>query len=151
MSANDQHLANLSLKINVKLGGSNVGLLNRFNCFTNENRFMFIGVNTRQIKFWENVFRDGVSDGQFQVVLNNELADLRREICDNGFGNVPPATVVDRGVIHPMEFELIYLLCFTSARCTKPVSLVTPAYYANLVAYRGRMLQDVAASVDDQF
>ncbi|PWA87910.1 Argonaute/Dicer protein, PAZ [Artemisia annua] len=79
---------------------------------------------------------------------------------DNEFGNVPPRTVVDRGVIHPMEFDFFYLnshfgglgtnkpthysvlwdenrfssdkiqqelicsLCFTTARCTKPVSLV---------------------------
>ncbi|KAH9610803.1 hypothetical protein KSS87_009985 [Heliosperma pusillum] len=148
------------------------------------------------------IFRDGVSDGQFEMVLHEELLDLKREMKANGFScsvtlivaqkrhqtrlfpetqtgrsrNVPPGTVVDTTIVHPFEFDfylcshygsigtskpthyhvlwdehgftsdflqqLIYDLCFTFARCCKPVSLVPPVYYADLLAYRGRMYHE---------
>lgn len=151
------------------------------------------------------VFRDGVSEGQFDMVLNEELIDLMKSVHvgiykppitlvvaqkrhstrlflenwrDGGAsGNVPPGTVVDTRVVHPNDFDfylcshfgglgtskpthyhvlwdenrftsdslqkLIYDLCFTFARCAKAVSLVPPVYYADLVAYRGRIFQEV--------
>lgn len=261
--ANDQYLANLALKINAKLGGSNVEL---FDCFPllKDSHFMFIGADVNHpasrnttspsiaavvgsinwpaanryaarvrpqdhrkekiVNFGEMclelvdsyarvnqvrpekiiLFRDGVSESQFDMVLNEELADIKwafrmknynpsitlivaqkrhqtrlfpegdRDVGPNG--NVPSGTVVDTTIVHPFDFDfylcshygglgtskpthycvlwdehgfgsdplekLIYDLCFTFARCTKPVSLVTPVYYADLAAYRGRLYHE---------
>ncbi|KAL1538441.1 Protein argonaute-2 [Salvia divinorum] len=262
----DQFLGNLCLKINAKLGGSNVELTRRLPHFEEEDHVMFIGadvnhplskksttpsiaavvstvnwpavnryaarvspqdhrtekildfgpicrdlVNTyHQLNGIKPkkivVFRDGVSEGQFDMVLNEELSALKRAVSDDHYqpritlvvaqkrhktrlflenlgdgsatGNVPPGTVVDTKIVHPFEFdfylcshygrigtskavrycvlwdensfssdqlqELIYNLCFTFARSTRPVSLVPPVYYADLVAYRGRLFQEAA-------
>ncbi|PHT97949.1 hypothetical protein BC332_33134 [Capsicum chinense] len=256
----DQYLANLSIKINAKLGGSNMELMERLPNFGGEDNVMFIGADVNHpaarnvtcpsiaavvatvnwpaanryaarvcpqehrtekilnfgsmcadlLKAYARlnsvkpnrivVFRDGVSEGQFDMVLNEELVDLAKAIYDNhyqpaitlvvaqkrhhtrlfpegGPANVPPGTVVDTIIVHPSDFDfylcshfgglgtskpthyhvlwdengfnsdrlqkLIYNMCFTFARCTKPVSLVPPVYYADLVAYRGRMFQEV--------
>mmetsp|Transcript_21084 Transcript_21084/g.56253 ORF Transcript_21084/g.56253 Transcript_21084/m.56253 type:complete len:429 (+) Transcript_21084:1194-2480(+) len=152
------------------------------------------------------VYRDGVSEGQFQQVIDSELMQLRRACMqiDPAFrpfltfvtaqkrhnskvfasnpkdadrsGNVPSGTVVDTTICHPKEFDfflvsqgglqgtsrpthykvlfddnkftpdqlqaLTYRLCFTFARATRSVGLVTPAYYADLLAERGRNLLD---------
>ncbi|KAF8412729.1 hypothetical protein HHK36_000698 [Tetracentron sinense] len=259
--ANDQFLANLALKINAKLGGSNFELYDPLPRFSGNGHVMFIGADVNHPGAWNTtcpsiaavvatinwpaankyasrirpqdhraekiqnfgemclellntyarlnkvkpekivVFRDGVSDGQFDMVLNEELTDLKRAIESDGYsptitlivaqkrhltrlfpdpnerqgdksGNVMPGTVVDTTIVHPYEFDfylcshygglgtskpthyhvlsddhavssdqlqtVIYNLCYTFARCTKPVSLVPPVYYADLAAYRGR-------------
>ncbi|KAI3671865.1 hypothetical protein L1987_87062 [Smallanthus sonchifolius] len=43
--ANDQFLANLVMKINAKLGGANMELVERFPHFSNDDHFMFIGAD----------------------------------------------------------------------------------------------------------
>ncbi|GKU92688.1 hypothetical protein SLEP1_g6387 [Rubroshorea leprosula] len=150
------------------------------------------------------IFRDGVSEWQFDMVLNVELSGLKKafralnyvptitlvvaqkrhltrffpETKEDGCsaGNVLPGTVVDTtvddfsrfnfylcshygniGTSKPTHYQvlwdehgftsdriqqLIYSLCFTSARCTKPVSLVPPVYYADLAAYRGQLYRE---------
>lgn len=258
----DQYFTNLALKINAKLGGTNVEL---FDVLPHMNNcpFMFIGADVNHPASWNTnspsisavvaslncsqasryaasvraqshrveriihlgdmckelvemysrcngvkpekiiYFRDGVSDGQFNMVLNEELQHLKAAIESDhysptitvvvaqkrhhtrlfpkddektqktGTGNVPPGTVVDTGIVDRSTFNfylcshhgslgtskpthyyvlhddhgftsdelqrLIYNLCFTFARCTKPVSLVPPVYYADLMAYRGRL------------
>ncbi|KAJ6882729.1 protein argonaute 2-like [Populus alba x Populus x berolinensis] len=258
---NDQYLANIGLKINAKLGGSNAELSDRLPYFGDENHVMFIGADVNHpaarnttspsiaavvgttnwpaanryaarvrpqdhrcekilnfgdmclelVEFYFRlnkakpekivIFRDGVSEGQFDMVLNDELMDIKRAfrsimytptitlivaqkrhqtrlfLEDGGrIGNVSPGTVVDTKIVHPYEFDfylcshygslgtskpthyhvlwdehglssdqlqkLIYDMCFTFARCTKPVSLVPPVYYADLVAYRGRLYHE---------
>ncbi|PQM40519.1 protein argonaute 2-like [Prunus yedoensis var. nudiflora] len=267
--ANDEYLSYLALKINAKLGGSNVELSDRLPLFRGAGHVMFVGADVNHpatqntispsiaavvatvnwpaanryaarirpqfcrmekilnfgdmclelVETYERlnkvkpdkivVFRDGVGEGQFDMVLNEELLDLKRALGGikyyptitlivaqkrhhtrlfpesssdgNSRGNVLPGTVVDTIIVHPFEFDfylcshygalgtskpihyhvlwdehrftsdqlqkLIYDLCFTSARCTKPVSLVPPVYYADLVAYRGRLYHD---SMEDQ-
>ncbi|KAI9122537.1 hypothetical protein K1719_006377 [Acacia pycnantha] len=154
------------------------------------------------------IFRDGVSEGQFGMVLNEELGDLKSVFRNEKYiptitlvvaqkrhqtrlfleeqkwpsENVCPGTVVDKEVVHPFEFDfylcshhgslgtskpthyhvlyddhkftsddiekLIYDMCFTFARCTKPVSLVPPVYYADLVAYRGRKYYEAKTELE---
>ncbi|KAF2546759.1 hypothetical protein F2Q70_00021426 [Brassica cretica] len=263
----DQYRANLALKINAKVGGSNVELMDTFSFFRKDDQVMFIGADVNhpasrdklspsivavvgtlnwpeanryaarviaqphrkeEIQgFGETclelvkahvqstgkrpnkivIFRDGVSDGQFDMVLNVELLDVKLTFEKNGYnpkitvivaqkrhqtrffpatdndgsdkGNVPSGTVVDTKVIHPFEYDfylcshhggigtskpthyytlwdelgftsdqvqkLIFEMCFTFTRCTKPVSLVPPVYYADMVAYRGRMYHEASS------
>ena len=43
---------------------------------------------------------------------------------------------------------LVYNLCYTYARCTRSVSVVPPAYYAHLAAYRARLYLDSLGGSD---
>ncbi|MED6193882.1 Protein argonaute-2 [Stylosanthes scabra] len=260
----DLFYTNLALKINAKLGGSNVELSHMFPYFEGDRHVMFVGADVNHPGSWDNkspsiaavvatvnwpaanryaarvcpqynrsekilnfgevcselvacysrmngvrperiiIFRDGVSEYQFDMVLNEELHDLKREFQRLNYfptitlivaqkrhqtrffpegwkdgsssGNILPGTVVDAKVTHPFEFDfylcsyygsigtskpthyhvlwdehkfksdelqkLIYDMCFTFAKCSKPVSLVPPVYYADLTAYRGRLYHE---------
>nr|WGH50461.1 argonaute 5 [Nicotiana benthamiana] len=150
-------------------------------------------------------YRDGVSEGQFNQVLLEEMDAIRKACAslEEGYlprvtfvvvqkrhhtrlfpvnhhdhnmtdksGNILPGTVVDTNICHPMEFDfylcshagikgtsrpahyhvlfdengftadaiqnLTNFLCYTYARCTRSVSIVPPAYYAHLAAFRAR-------------
>ncbi|KAJ1020439.1 hypothetical protein NDA13_005757 [Ustilago tritici] len=149
-------------------------------------------------------FRDGVSEGQYQAVLDHELQavnDASREIrpdakikvtfivCGKGHhvrffpkneqdvagyrsGNLPPGICIDKDIVSPfgfdfylqsqaglvgtarpchyvvlrneMEFSSEHLircinsLCYTYCRATRSVSIVPPAYYADILCEKAR-------------
>ncbi|KAF3787403.1 argonaute 7 protein [Nymphaea thermarum] len=260
---NSQYLANLALKINAKVGGSNVALTTtlKAQCLGEDMHVMFMGADVNHPRPWDKVspsiaavvatknwpaaniyeakirsqdnrkekivnlgdmcielaqmyheknskyaekvvfFRDGVSEGQFNMVLDEELKEMKKAFASISYnpsitlivaqkrhrtrlflqdatnqGNVPPGTIVDTEIVHvkgldfflcshygslgtskPAHYHVlldenkfssdelqtwVYNLCFTFARCTRPVSLVPPVYYADLVAYRGRLYYD---------
>ncbi|KAL4072209.1 Piwi domain-containing protein [Scleroderma yunnanense] len=151
------------------------------------------------------VYRDGVSEGQFNIVRDEELPEMKQAfrkfdkpkepyrpkltivICGKrhhtrfypteestaaGDGNPRPGTVVDRGVTAVYHFDfflqahgglqgttrpthyyvvhdeigfgadglqgLTHALSYMFSRATKAVSLVSPAYYADVACERGR-------------
>ncbi|KAI9108592.1 hypothetical protein K1719_020476 [Acacia pycnantha] len=216
----DQNLTNLALKINSKLGGSNVELENRLPCFAGDDgHVMFIGADVNHPPARDNdspsiiavvgtvnwpaanryAARVSPQPHRKEKILNFgticlELVDYYAGLTNTkrhqtrlfreepSFGNVSPGTVVDTKVVHPFEFDfylcshygslgtskpthyhvlwdehkftsddiqkLIYYMCFTFARCTKPVSLVPPVYYADLVAYRGRLYYEAKTKLE---
>lgn len=164
----------------------------------------------RNISYPENilVYRDGVSEGQYEMVLNQELP-LLREACTRipmyheklprltviivgkrhhtrfyAPGTVQPnplpGTIVDRGVTEarywdfylqphdaikgtarPIHYFVLHDeifgtfrnpvseleavthgLCYAFGRATKPVSVCTPAYYADIACERARCYLD---------
>lgn len=150
------------------------------------------------------MFRDGVSEGQFEEVMQVEVAALRRAYMEmhpglkekvkityiivtkrhhtrffpttkqhsDKSGNVKPGTVVDRGITSkdfydfylnshagiqgtskPSKYTVlidenkigvdalqgyVFRLAHGFVRCNRSVSMVNSAYYAHLLAFRGR-------------
>lgn len=187
-----------------------------YNCYEDPKKGMVHGGMIRELlrAFWSSTrlkpariifYRDGVSEGQFNQVLLEEMDAIRKACASlqqdymprvtfvvvqkrhhtrlfpanhgdrnstDRSGNILPGTVVDTTICHPTEFDF-YLcshagiqgtsrpahyhvlydenrftadalqtltnnLCYTYARCTKSVSIVPPAYYAHLAAFRAR-------------
>ncbi|KAJ9098336.1 hypothetical protein QFC19_006460 [Naganishia cerealis] len=149
-------------------------------------------------------YRDGVSEGQYAVVVQKEVNAIRLacESLKPGYkpkitfvicakkhnmrffsktgrdtdrsGNLPPGTVVDRTVVHPFAFDF-YLqahagligtarpthyvvlvdennykpdelqrltngLCYSFARATRSVSIVSVCYYADIICTKSRAM-----------
>lgn len=262
MKPNKQYCANVTLKLNVKMGGVNYSLNNTDIPFMTKKPTIIMGADVNHpapgaensssiaaitasmdpqaTKFVSSIsyqdgrteiikdmagmvkkmlvafykqnrqkpaqiifYRDGVSEGQFQAVLDEEVAAVRaaceslektykptltfvvvqkrhharffpisREDSDKN-GNCLPGTVVDTNIVHPFEFdfylqshtaikgtarsakyivlhddnkfsadalqELTYRLCYVYGRSSCAVSVVPAAYYADIVAGRGRL------------
>ncbi|GAV90489.1 PAZ domain-containing protein/Piwi domain-containing protein/DUF1785 domain-containing protein [Cephalotus follicularis] len=94
------------------------------------------------------IFRDGVSESQFDMLLNEELVDLKRaframnysptitlivaqkrhqtrlfpegERDGGSTGNVPPGTVVDTGITHHSDFDFYLCSHYGSIGTSKP-------------------------------
>ncbi|KAF8208188.1 argonaute-like protein [Mycena galopus ATCC 62051] len=182
---------------------------------THERLVLFQATNRNQLPQRILVYRDGVSEGQFRIVIAEELPEIRRAcmkfgpnyrpkitivICGKRHhtrfypteaanaandGNPKAGTVVDRGVTAVYEFDfflqahgglqgttrpthyycvhddnaftadglqqLTNAVSYMFARATKAVSLVSPAYYADLACERGRcyihkLLQGLSSS-----
>lgn len=162
------------------------------------------GENTKYLPDSIIFFRDGVSEGQYAVVVQQECKAIRMacEALKPGYkpkltfvicakkhnmrffaktpndvdrsGNLPPGTVVDRTVVHPFAFDF-YLqaqaglvgtarpthyvvlvdennfgpdnlqrltngLCYSFARATRSVSIVSVCYYADIICTKARAL-----------
>lgn len=183
-----------------------------------ERLTFFAGKNKNLLPKRILVYRDGVSEGQFNTVVAEELPEIRRAcakfdtpkapyrpkltivICGKRHhtrfypteegnadhnGNPRPGTVVDRGVTSVYNFDfflqahgglqgttrpthyyvvhddigfgadelqiLTNSVSYLFSRATKAVSLVSPAYYADLACERGRcylhkLLQGISSS-----
>ncbi|KAK9276034.1 hypothetical protein L1049_005565 [Liquidambar formosana] len=154
------------------------------------------------------MYRNGVSEGQCETVLQYELDGIRKA-CSSievGYmpkvtfvlvqkshrtrffavdqpgsdGNISPGTIVDaniceypgsfylcshaaiQGTSRPTLYKVLWSdnqfsaddlpmltnrLCYTSARSTQSISIVSPAYYANLAARRARNYVEATSAV----
>ncbi|KAG1685940.1 Protein argonaute-4 [Nymphon striatum] len=100
-------------------------------------------------------YKPGITFLIVQKRHNTRFFCERREDESGKASNIPPGTVVDKGVgtSRPTHYyilhddnnftademqKLTYYLCHTYVRCSKSVSMPSPAYYAHLVAFRAR-------------
>ncbi|KAI0357820.1 Piwi-domain-containing protein [Trametes cingulata] len=189
----------------LRLQQSKKEMISELQAMMEERLLAFKARNNNTLPTRVLVYRDGVSEGQFAIVLNEEMPQMKAAfarfstpqkpynpkltivICGKrhhtrffptdashaaGDGNPKPGTVVDRGVTAVYEYDFFlqahgglqgttrpthyYVVrdeigigadqlqgltndvSYTFARATKAVSLVSPAYYADLACERGR-------------
>ncbi|KAI6651806.1 Protein argonaute-2 [Oopsacas minuta] len=91
----------------------------------------------------------------FVIVQTRLFCSEKKDQCGKS-GNIPAGTTVDvgiQGTSHPSHYHVLwdennftadelqsltYQLCHTYVVCTRSVSIPAHAYYAHLVAFRGR-------------
>ncbi|KAH8832943.1 Piwi-domain-containing protein [Flagelloscypha sp. PMI_526] len=179
-------------------------------------RLVLFRQRTKRLPERVMVFRDGVSEGQYDIVIGEELQKIKEAlkrvdpsgkykptlsiiICGKRHharfyptdspnatqnGNTKPGTVVDKGVtsvfdfdfylqahnglqgqVRPTHYTVVYdennlgadelqqgahTFSYTYARATKAVSLIPPAYYADLACERGRCYLNDLFTADDR-
>ncbi|CAI9105507.1 OLC1v1004438C1 [Oldenlandia corymbosa var. corymbosa] len=79
------------------------------------------------------------------------LVDINTIQCHQGTSRPAHYHVLfdDNGITADQLQTLTNNLCYTYGRCTKAVSLVTPAYYAHLAAFRARCYQPQEGGYSD--
>uniref|UniRef100_A0A915LY55 Uncharacterized protein n=1 Tax=Meloidogyne javanica TaxID=6303 RepID=A0A915LY55_MELJA len=109
---------------------------------------LFHGTELRPSKII--VFRDGVSESQFEGVMEFEVSSIRRAI-DKHFEGVQKPRLT--GTSRPSHYFILMdennftadeletcsnNLCYLFARAPMPVSIPAPVYYAHLACFRAR-------------
>ncbi|KAN0132398.1 Ribonuclease H-like domain containing protein [Lactarius tabidus] len=120
-------------------------------------------------------YRDGVSEGEFEATLNEELPSIRNACAQLNFNPAitlivvgkehkfvffPEASVAEVGTNGPAHYHVLldennfttdgiqslsYALCHVYARCTRSVSVPAPVYYAHNVCTRAKNHYDLQA------
>ncbi|KAF3781924.1 argonaute 10 protein [Nymphaea thermarum] len=88
-------------------------------------------------------YRDGVSEGQFYQVLLFELDAIRKVNMGAHFAFELALSWIQKSVILLSSISTCaVMLGYRYARCTRSVSVVPPAYYAHLAAFRARFYME---------
>ncbi|RYP69912.1 hypothetical protein DL771_005805 [Monosporascus sp. 5C6A] len=107
----DQYLRNISMKVNLKLGGNNHLVEPARLALLNQKKTMIVGCAKKNKALPENilVYRDGVSEGQYKIVIDEELPQLR-QACRKAYGerykegHCPRISIIIVGKRHHTRF-----------------------------------------------
>ncbi|TVU39346.1 hypothetical protein EJB05_12759 [Eragrostis curvula] len=87
-------------------------------------------------------YRDGVSEGQFKQVLEQEIPEIEKGTSRPTHYHVLRD---DNKFTADSLQSLTYNLCYTYSSCCRSVSIAPPAYYAHKLAFRARMYMSQAS------